>query len=366
MNAAQQVISKFGGQTELSQLIGKGQSTIAHWAKTGIVPAKWRTILLQLASSKNIELIAADFEQELIVLTETYEENQLQKATHWGELMLGENSIPCYVLNDGQRIFSLSGVVSALTGGDGGQLASYINVRAIRGYLPEELIPAENGSIPALINFDTLGQGVGKTAIGVPVEKFMDICIAFSTALQDSTDASIKLTERQKEIAIKANSFLRATAKVGIIALVDEATGYQYDRPMDALQFKLKLFLQEEMRVWEKTFPDELWIQFSRLTNWNGSIHSRPKYWGKLINELVYGYLDKDVYGWLKTNAPKPVGNLSYHRWLTEQYGLKKLMEHIWQLVGMASACVTMEQLRRKMAEKYGKVGVQITLFIDP
>ena len=130
----------------------------------------------------------------------------------------------------------------------------------------------------------------------------MDICIAFSTALQESNSGKesdlevsrVKLTERQKEIAIKANSFLRATAKVGIIALVDEATGYQYDRPMDALQFKLKLFLQEEMRVWEKTFPDELWIQFSRLTNWHGSIHSRPKYWGKLINELVYGYLDKD------------------------------------------------------------------------
>jgi len=367
MNASQHVISKFGGQTELAALIGKGQSTIAHWAKTGIIPAKWRPILLQLAEKKNIELMPADFDKDIVVFSRE-SDSGLQKATHWGDLKLGEHSIPCYVLDDGQRIFSLSGVVSALTGGDGGQLASYINVRSIRGHLPEELIPAENGSIPALINFDTSGQGFAKTAIGVPVEKFMDICIAFSTALQESNseNAAIKLTERQKEIAIKANSYLRATAKVGIIALVDEATGYQYDRPVDALQFKLKLFLQDEMRVWEKTFPDELWEQFSRLTNWTGGIHSRPKYWGKLVNEMVYGYLDKDVYNWLKTNAPKPVGNLSYHRWLTEQYGLKKLMEHIWQLIGMASACVTMGQLRRKMAEKYGKVGVQFTMFIDP
>ena len=81
---------------------------------------------------------------------------------------------------------------------------------------------------------------------------------------------------------------------------------------------------------------------------------------------MVYEYLDKEVYAWLKINAPKPVGNLSYHRWLTEQYGLKKLMEHLWQLIGMASACVTMDQLQRKMAEKYGKIAIQMTMFIDP
>ena len=49
-------------------------------------------------------------------------------------------------------------------------------------------------------------------------------------------------------------------AKVGLIALVDEATGYQYEREEDALQMKLKLYLQsEEIRKWEPTFPDELW-----------------------------------------------------------------------------------------------------------
>lgn len=365
MNAAKLVIERFGGQSKLAELIGKRQSTVAYWAKTGTVPAGWRVKLLKLAVENGINLTAADFDAEVNVLQDD-NSLELRKATHWGELMLGDIPIPCYVLEDGQRIFSLKGVVVALTGTEGGQLAEYIKVRSIREYLPEDLIPAENGSIPALINFDTGGAAFAKNAIGVPVERFMDICIAFSTALQETNagNAQIKLTERQTEIAIRANTFLRTTAKVGIVALVDEATGYQYDRPVDALQFKLKLFLAEEMREWEKTFPDELWVQFGRLTNWKGSIHSRPKYWGKLVNELVYSYLDNDVYNWLKTNAPKPVGNQSYHRWLSEQYGLKKLMEHLWQLVGMASACQSMEQLRRKMAEKHGKVPVQLTLFI--
>ena len=254
-----------------------------------------------------------------------------------------------------------------MTGTEGGQLAEYIKVKSIREYLPHDLIPAENGQIPALLNFDTGGSAFAKNATGVPVERFMDICIAYSNALQDSDKKdAIKLTDRQRQIAEKANSFLRACAKTGIVALVDEATGYQYDRPIDALQFKLNLFLEEEMRKWEKTFPDQLWIEFGRLTKWQGTLHQRPKYWGKLVNELVYGYLDKDVCEWLKKNAPKPSSGMNYHQWLTSQYGLKKLMEHIWQLVGMASACNSMEELRRRMGEKYGRIPIQYTLFLPP
>ena len=142
-------------------------------------------------------------------------------------------------------------------------------------------------------------------------------------AESSNPSSEVKLTERQMHIARKAESYLRASAKTGINALVDEVTGFQQDRAADALQFKLHLFLEEEMRKWEKTFPDDLWSQFGRLTNWKGLNHSRPKYWGKLVNELVYGYLDKDVYLWLKKNASKPIQGMNYHQWLSSQYGLK-------------------------------------------
>ena len=103
-----------------------------------------------------------------------------------------------------------------------------------------------------------------------------------------------------------------------------------------------------------------------RLTKWTGPVHSRPKYWGKLVTELIYEYLDRDVAKWLKENAPKPMKGQNYHQWLNAQYGLKKLMEHIWTVVGMAAACRTMPELREKMAERYGKVPVQLTMYLDP
>ena len=132
------------------------------------------------------------------------------------------------------------------------------------------------------------------------------------------------------------------------------------------MQIKLRLFLEEEMRKWEKTFPDELWREFGRLTNWSGNAHQRPKYWGKLVIELVYEYLDRDVAEWLKKNAPKPRHGQNYHQWLSGQYGLKKLLEHIWMLIGMASACQSMGELRRRMAEKYGRQPIQLTLYLPP
>jgi hypothetical protein len=74
----------------------------------------------------------------------------------------------------------------------------------------------------------------------------------------------------------------------------------------------------------------------------------------------------RDVLEWLRKNAPAPRGNLNYHRWLSAQFGLKKLIEHIWMLIGMASVCHDMAELRQRMAEKFGRERIQLTLYLPP
>jgi len=367
MNTAKNIINKFGGQSALAQLIGKGQSTVQHWAKSSRIPAKWQSELIKIAKENGIHLAPSDFMDSMWAITgadASSDVYQIPKATHWGDLYIGEVVLPCYVLDTGERVFSLKGVVVGLIGTEGGQLAEYIKVKAIKPHLSKELTPAENDAIPALIKFDTGGKAVGQYAWGLPVEKFIDLCEAYSKAGEAAEIEGQSLSSRQRQTAMNAMRFLRASAKVGIIALVDEVTGYQYDREQDALQFKMKLYLEKEMRPWEKTFPDELWEEFGRLTNWHGSLHQRPKYWGKLVMELIYGCLDEDVAQWLQGNAPKPRGNLSYHRWLSNQYGLKKLVEHIWMVVGIAKTCKTMQELREKMAQQFGKQQIQLNLFL--
>ncbi len=376
MNSATGVITKFGGPAALAKAIGKGQSTVSYWKKTGTIPARWQAALMRLAESRDIDLKLIDFQPiPLETFPDGIDEAEMAgprpvpKATHPGTLAFGEAVLPVYVLDNGARVFSLKGVVVGLIGTEGGQLAEYLKVRALRDYLPDDLKPAEDGSIPALIKFDTGGgEGHFRYAVGFPVERFMDLCAAYSMALQEHLNDSsdFALTPRQMQIAKQALSFERACSKVGIIALVDEATGYQYERAEDALQFKLKQFLSDEMRKWESTFPEELWREFGRLTNWKGPVHSRPKYWGKLVMELIYGYLDPDVAKWLKENKPRPRHGQNYHQWLNEHYGLRRLIEHIWLVIGMGAASRSLQELKERLAERFGRHPVQMTLYLPP
>ena len=61
LSPAERIIARFGGQTELASLLGKRQSTVQHWAKTGRVPAQWHTTLMDLAREKGVALEASDF-----------------------------------------------------------------------------------------------------------------------------------------------------------------------------------------------------------------------------------------------------------------------------------------------------------------
>ena len=63
-NPAKQIIDRFGGQSALAALLGKRQSTVQHWAKTGRIPAQWHTPLLELARRQGVVLEPKDFVSE--------------------------------------------------------------------------------------------------------------------------------------------------------------------------------------------------------------------------------------------------------------------------------------------------------------
>jgi myo-inositol-1-phosphate synthase len=60
-NAAETIIRRFGGQSALAALLGKRQSTIQHWAKTGRVPAQWHRPLMSIARERGVILEPKDF-----------------------------------------------------------------------------------------------------------------------------------------------------------------------------------------------------------------------------------------------------------------------------------------------------------------
>ena len=100
-------------------------------------------------------------------------------------------------------------------------------------------------------------EGLEKRVKGLPADLAIDICRAFVTALEHGLrPGAAPLSPRRMQMALKASMFVAACAKVGLEALIDEATGYQIDRAQDALQVKLRAYLSDEMRKWGKgTFP---------------------------------------------------------------------------------------------------------------
>ena len=321
---------------EAQEITGVGQETLKKRCQMGQIEnaiKKGKTWLIPSSSAKP----------------------KIPKAMFSGVLAIGEGELPCYVLEGGTRVFSTTGLLKSLGFKSNTNADEVFKSPQIRPYLP---VVADRKVRGNLIDFYT---DKGNLARGYDVERFIEICQAYSQALEKS-----ELTlERHLDAARKANAILRACSKIGVIALVDEVTGYQYARAENELQFKLKLYLSAEMRGWEKTFPDDLWIQFARLTHWSGSpTKNRPRHWGYFVMDLIYRSLDPDVAEYLKNNKPEPKRGQNYHQWFNEDYGVKKLREHINRIIGMAQVAGSIGELKNKVAYYYKKEPLQLDLFL--
>src|SRR3989344_70897 len=280
----------------------------------------------------------------------------IPRAMFEGMLSVGDAELPSFVLEGGVRVFSTRGLLNSLGFKSNANADEVFKAKDIQPYFAASGNPQVRNN---LIDFITIK---GSLARGYDVERFIEICQAYSQAYE----RGVLTLDRHIEAAKKANAILRACSKIGIIALVDEATGYQYARAENELQFKLKLFLSDEMRGWEKTFPDDLWIEFARLTHWGGEpTKNRPRHWGYFVMDLIYRSLDPDVAQYLKDNKPLAVKNKNYHQWFNEDYGVRALREHINRIIGMAQAADSIEELKKKVAFYYKKEPLQLEMFME-
>jgi hypothetical protein len=153
----------------------------------------------------------------------------------------------------------------------------------------------------------------------------------------------IVLGPRQKAIAKKADILLRGFAHVGIVALVDEATGYQDARAKDALARILEEFVTKELRKWVSTFPVDYYKQLYRLLGWvfPEEPHrqtKRPALIGKITNDIVYARLAPGVKSELKRLTPRDdKGRLKHKLFqhLTENAGHPRLLEHLASVIAV-------------------------------
>jgi hypothetical protein len=183
-----------------------------------------------------------------------------------------------------------------------------------------------------------------------------DICDGFLEARK-----KIHLSPRQQIIADQCEILIRGFARVGIIALVDEATGYQYDREKDELQKVLSAYISEELLPWQKKFPDEFYKEIFRLNGWNftvSGIKNRPGVIGTWTKQLVYNLLPKGVLKELENKTPKSAaGNKTarLHQSLSIDIGNPHLEKQLISVITLMNVSNTWKEFLKLFQKKFAQ-----------
>ena len=283
----------------------------------------------------------------------TKDKGELPYSMFSGEATIGKTTLECHVLNDFKRVLTQRKMIASLNmargsrpGMGGDRLANFVTGKLISPFIPSKL----RGAITCPIRFLTDQR---KPAYGYEAMILADLC---ESVLQ-ARDAGV-LQSQQEDIAKQCEILLRSFAKIGIIALIDEATGYQKVRAKRALQVKLQAFIAEEMQEWARMFPEEFWLELARLEGTHYSPRSRPLRWGKYVMAFVYDAIDKDVGEKLREINPDPHHGKNHHQWL-KQFGRQRVDRQIHRVIGMMEACQSIEEFKRKFARVFKNMPIQ-------
>ncbi|MEM9506763.1 MAG: P63C domain-containing protein, partial [Cyanobacteria bacterium P01_E01_bin.35] len=207
------------------------------------------------------------------------------ECTHKGELEIGKRVIACAVLSNGKSIITQTALFDAFDRPRKGEkriegLPSIVGAKNLIPYITSEL---KKKALP--VNYYLQN---GKVTSGYDAELIPLVCELYLQANDDGI-----LLESQYKVAAQAGILIRSLAKVGITALIHEATGYQYERENDALQKILKAYIAEDFLKWQARFPRKYYQELYRLYGWdyNPLSMKHPKYLGRFTNEYVYEYL---------------------------------------------------------------------------
>jgi hypothetical protein len=266
------------------------------------------------------------------------------KATHEGELKIGDALIPCAVLEDGTRVISQRGFAravgastpTAISRRGAGELPVLLTARNLRAFISADL--AESAK-----PIEYIAVRGGRSAYGIAASAIPKICEVWLKA----RDAG-ELKHNQLHLAGAADILIRGLAGVAMTALVDEATGYQVIRDKHALQAILDAYLRKELAAWAKRFPDEFYQQMFRLRGWEwkGMKINRPSVVGIYTKDLVYERLAPNILEELETRNPKDSRGrrtAKHHMWLTDDIGVPALAQHLWALIGLMRVCANGE-----------------------
>lgn len=286
-------------------------------------------------------------------------------ATHTGNITIGSVKLPCAVLDDGRHLLTQRGFFDAIgrvgkssgnRGGTTSGLPVFLQSKKLSPFITDELRKAS-----APVKFRIQTEKNASNALGYSAELLPLTCHVFIEAYNAGV-----LNNKQIHIAQTCISLAKGFAIVGIIALIDEATGYQEIRDRRALEQILDRYLRKEYAAWAKRFPDEFYRQIFRLRGWqwNGMHVKRPGIVANYTNDLIYSRLAPGVLAELEKLNPLEDGRrkVKHHQFLTPDVGHPALQAHLQGVMALLRASTSWEGAKRMVQRAYPKINTNLDL----
>lgn len=267
-------------------------------------------------------------------------------------IRIADIEVPCFVLDDDRRVIIMKGMMDTLNMARGGamvkgmnRLELFVSRDRIRPFVSEELF----NRIANPIKFK-IGSA---TAYGFDSDTLIDIAEAVIKA-----DNAGVLQTQQAGIAHQCRVITSSLTRVGLIALIDEATGYQTLRDKDELQQILSAYLLPEHRPWMQTIPGEFTNEIYRVYGWKRQKNNRgPRYAGKLIRQLIYERLPKPVLPALDDLNPtnnKYQRKHKHHQFLTKDQGLDHFRSQVITIMTLLRISKNRNDFNRHLKSYFG------------
>lgn len=283
------------------------------------------------------------------------------RAKHRGEIEIGDIRIPCMVLNDGTRVIAEGGMLANFGSSGGKTYKLRDNMQSeVMGPFPRFLASKalepfvgqlfEVWDLDAILYIDN-----GKLCKGYHADILPKVCEVWMMAREAGV-----LQKSQIHKAQKAQKLMCALARVGIIALVDEATGYQYEREQFELQKILAAYIGKEVAEWQLTFNMEFYKEMFRLWEqpFNPKSIKKPSFVGRLTNKYIYKALPEGVLEAIKAKTPKTANGNNKHKFhqvLTAEVGRKHLEKQITETTVLMKVCKTKEEFEAMYERAHAK-----------
>ena len=281
--------------------------------------------------------------------------NQPLKAVHGSPdkpIRIADIEVPCYILADERRVVATNGVLDAFGLARGGAMIKGMN-RLELFAAQDRFKPYVSDDLLARISTPIRFKVGSQEANGFDSDTLIEMAEAVVAADDDGV-----LQAQQVHIAHQCRVITRSLTRIGLIALIDEATGYQSKREADELQQILTAYIRPEHRPWVQTIPVEFTNELYRVYGWKRQEQNRgPRYAGKLIRELIYEKMPKPVLPALDEANPTDENyrrKRKHHQFLTDKQGLDHFRSQVITMMTVLRISSSKDEFRRNLQKLYG------------